>query len=162
MAPQVTKKRVVAALKADDYSAAQQLGVDAIPDLRRIAKEDDLLMAAQAAYLAGLIDVKESLGVIEIAARSRKTGVRVAAAAAAANLTQADPAPILMRLLRSRNPTVRRWALRSTASPPSEVLRPELAKIRAGDSLDELRAMAERILEGRTELRQSHRNRKNR
>jgi len=144
----ITKKAVVEALNADNYAAAQELGVAALPHLRKIVEEDDMLMAAKAAYLAGLLDAKGSFEVIETASKSRKPAVRAAAAAAAGKLTATNPAPLLKRLLRSKAPAVRRWALRSTRTPDAETLRPQLVSIKDHDEAMDLRKSARNILKG--------------
>jgi HEAT repeat protein len=143
---QITKKAVVAALNADNYAEAKELGDAALPHLQKIVEEGNALLAAKATYLAGLLDVEGSFRVIETASKSRKPALRAAAAAAAGKLTAKTPVPVLKRLLRSRTAAVRRWALRSTGMQHRDALRPELISIKNRDESSGLRKAATHIL----------------
>ncbi len=118
MQPQkVSKQEVLKALQADDI-AAKQLGSAAIPHLLSIVQGKDQLLASKAAFLAGVLDLPESEGVVRLASKSRAKSVRVAAAAAAGRLSCHGATEILEQLSQSSVKPVRDWAARSSHRRP--------------------------------------------
>ena len=113
----VTLQQVRAYLDADEpaYQEAARLGVDALPHLETLVESPDTLLAAKAAYLAGLIDGARSLPVLTRAARSADRLVRSAAAATAAHLPPETAASVLVSS--SATPTPRCAGSRSIPFP---------------------------------------------
>jgi hypothetical protein len=109
-----------------NYSrAASTLGPEVLPELERLARGPDPLLASKATYLASMIDSPDARLVVEAAAVHEDAEVRVAAAAAVANLAiTSDPASladdagggVLDRLLNDADPGVRKFALKSASS----------------------------------------------
>lgn len=147
---EVTRKAVEALLRAEDYAGARAIGPRSLPYLRSIVEGDDWHLAAKAVHVAGLLNLDESLPIIELAARSRQTVLRVAAAAAAASLAPHRGEQVLKRLLKSRDVGIRKWAIRSAGAAGTESLRATLDGIRRGDPSDGLRSLASRTLTKRT------------
>lgn len=102
--------------------AAAELGPEAIPELERLAREADPLLASKATHLASRIGSPQARRVVEAAASRPEPEVRVAAAAAVRNLvSSADVASgaesagggLLDRLLNDADAGVRKFAGRS-------------------------------------------------
>ena len=146
----VTAERVRTALLAEepDYAKiAKELGTGALRHLSAIVGSGDALLAAKAAYLAGVIGGPSSGDVVAKAARSAQAPVRIAAAAAARKLAGAGPAKavagrrgaladgdsILLQLVDDADPGVRKVALRSVPSTMSDALRERVMALRADD-----------------------------
>lgn len=137
----VTKKQVVDVLQAEDYKKGKKLGAGAIKHLKSIVRGKDWQLATKATYLAGLINKEGSAEVVDLAARSRKPALRVAAAAAAEHLSPTRAEPVLDRLLRSRIVGIRKCALNSVQAM-SPKLEKRLKVIRKEDEERSLRTMA--------------------
>ena len=153
----VTKKEVVNALNKEDYPKAAKLGRAAVKHLKTIVEGNDVRLATKATYLAGLINAPASASIIETAAKSRKPVLRVAAASAAANLTQERAEPVLKRLLKSRDVGVRKCAIRSVESVPTNKLCDKLEELSKKDSETDLRKVARVTLQNmRKEKRKRH------
>ena len=122
----VTMDQVKAALYPEepDYpKAARQLGAEALPHLDEIVGGSDTLLAAKAAYLAGLIGGDASAPVVAKAARSGQVTVRIAAAAAAAHLPAEHSDAVLLQLVDDADRGVQKVALRSVPAKMSAALR---------------------------------------
>ncbi|GAA3051687.1 hypothetical protein [Actinokineospora globicatena] len=73
-----------------DYSAAAELGDDALPHLAELATRSDTVLACKALYLASLIGGPRSTEIIADAAEHDDPIIRIAASAALRNLRQAE------------------------------------------------------------------------
>lgn len=105
-----------------DYAAAARLGTDSLPHLRALVAGEDPLLAAKAAYTAGLLEGDSGQDVIAAAARSDDAALRVAAAGAAVNLPPESAAAVLNDLVADPDPGVRKVALTSVPDePPAEL-----------------------------------------
>jgi hypothetical protein len=93
--------------------AAEWGGPDGVKHLRTLVSSNDWGLAAKAAYLAALIGDKES---VEIASNAQNQYVRVAAAAAAPDLSFTESMAILRQLSTDPNPRVNAVANRVAAS----------------------------------------------
>jgi HEAT repeats len=121
----VTMKDVRAALDPEEPKydeAAKKLGADAIPHLRKLVQSEDTMIASKATYLASLIKDAKSADVVQAAAASDDPAVRVAAAAATANLGSSGASPILETLVGDSDPGVRKVARTAVPSKPSAAL----------------------------------------
>jgi HEAT repeat protein len=129
----VTMKDVRAALDPEepDYQEAAKLGAAALPHLAALVSSDDTMLASKATFLAGLIKHAKSAEIVEKAARSSHPAVRVAAAAAAANLPASGANAVLMELIGDSDPGVRKLARTAVPSKPSPKLAEKLAAIEA-------------------------------
>ena len=119
-------EQVKAALHPEepDYpKAAKQLGAAALPHLEKIIGGSETLLAAKAAYLAGLIGGEESAPAVAKAARSSQPTVRIAAAAAAAHLPAEHSNSVLLQLVDDADRGVQKVALRSAPETMSDALR---------------------------------------
>lgn len=143
----VTAEQVRAALLVEepDYpKVAKKLGAGALRHLSAIVGSGDSLLAAKAAYLAGVIGGPTSGDVVAKAARHGEAPVRIAAAAAAGQLAGAESAraaagrpgvaadrdSILLQLVDDADPGVRKVALRSVPSSMSDALRERVTALR--------------------------------
>jgi hypothetical protein len=104
------------------------------------------VLAAKAAYLAGLIDDPRALPVLARAARHADMVVRSAAAAVAAQLSAEAAAPVLVTLLADPDAEVRRIALDSIPSAAAPALRGALEKVAGNDPYVALRERSSEIL----------------
>src|SRR6187401_1541953 len=111
----VTMAQVRAALDPDEtnYERAKGLGPEALPHLETLIKTGPPMLASKAAYLAGLIAAPGSARVVAQAAASDEPTVRVAAAAAAKHLDDADIDEVITPLLTDSDAGVRRMAKKS-------------------------------------------------
>ena len=142
----VTKKQVVAALHKEDYAEAKRLGKGALRHLKMIVQGDDLALATKATYLAGMISAEGSAAIIDLAARSRKRILRVAAAGAAGYLAPEEAEPLLSRLLNSADAGVRKCAIRSVETASTDKLRARLDRLGKDDKEVTIRKVARATL----------------
>lgn len=91
-----------------DYAAAAQLGEDALPHLEELVRGNDPMLASKATYAASLIS--GGADAVATAADSEDPIVRVAAAAAARNLTPERAEPLLRRLSDDEDAGIRKVA----------------------------------------------------
>jgi hypothetical protein len=122
----VDMEQVRAALLPEepDYpEAARKLGAEALPHLEKIVTEDNVGLAAKAAYLAGLIGTDKSLGTLQKAARNADPVVRVAAAAAARHLPNEYADALVLQLVDDADTGVHKVALRSAPTTMSDALK---------------------------------------
>ena len=82
----------------------------------------DTMLASKATYLASLIKDAKSADVVQAAAASDDPAVRVAAAAATANLGPRGASPILERWSATPIPACARWRGRRVPAKPSAAL----------------------------------------
>jgi hypothetical protein len=127
-----------------DYSAAAQLGADALPYLAQLIQGTDTMLASKAAYLASLIPGDRSIAVLEQAAKSPHAAVRVAAAAGVRNLEQA-PVSLVDALLKDGDIGVRKVTLRSIEARPMKGLKGRIEEIARKDSEVFIRNLANEI-----------------
>ena len=111
----VTMEQVRAVLDPEepDYAQAAQLGSEALPQLMSLIRGTDLGLAMKAASLAGMIQGRESVNVLEQAAKHADPRIRIAAAAASRNLNDADASHILFSLVSDADLGVQKVALQS-------------------------------------------------
>ncbi len=136
----VTMEQVRAALDPEepDYKEAAQLGTDALPHLEVLVESGDTMLAAKATYLASLIKGARAAEVVRQASQSADPVVRVAAAAASANLTAAAATSVLVNLVGDADFGVRKVARQQAQDRPSEKLSSALESLDAGlESLDQ-------------------------
>jgi hypothetical protein len=117
-------KDVRAALDPEepDYAEAASLGPDAIPHLETLVGGRDPMLASKAAYLASLIKDSRAAEIVAKAAHSGDAAVRVAAAAAASNLSATGASAVLVDLVGDEDPGVRKVARSALPGKPSAKL----------------------------------------
>jgi hypothetical protein len=127
----VTMQQVRAELDPDepDYARAAGLGADALPQLETLIEGADAQLAAKAASLAGMISAADSSAVLEKAARHGDPRVRVAAAAASRNLSDAEASRLLSHLVGDSDIGVQKLALRSVPPAMTAELQDELERV---------------------------------
>jgi hypothetical protein len=142
----VTMKQVRAHLDPEepDYSAAAQLGPDAIPHVVRLVQGTDPMLASKAAFLASLIQSNRSIAILEQAANSSRAEVRIAAAAGVRNLKRA-PVSLVDTLLKDPDVGVRKVTLRSIEAQPMKGLKAKIEEIAQKDSDGFIRNLASQI-----------------
>ena len=106
-----------------DYDEAAKMGSEALPHLEALVKGDDIELAAKAASLAGIIAAEGRMAVLNIAAKSHDPVVRVAAAGAARDLSDADASQVLETLVGDADEGVQKTALKSVPANPSALLK---------------------------------------
>ena len=168
----VTMKDVRAVLDPEEphYSAAAQLGPDALPHLRKLAKAKNTLLASKATYLASLINHEGAVDVLQIAADRSEPEVRVQAAAAAKNMInaparatadlvasqrvnlQAPVRNILSSLLNDEDIGVRKVALRSVTDAGMQDLSDQVESLARNDPHEAIRSLATRFLQPTTDV----------
>ena len=114
---QITMRNIRVWLDAEevDYTAASQLGPDAVPFLMELVQGVDPGLASKATYLASLIRTEESVAVIEAAATSNEPVVRVAAASSIGNLPEIQAERVLNLLSDDSDTGVCKVLLQSSA-----------------------------------------------
>jgi HEAT repeat protein len=105
------------------------------------------MLASKAAYAAGVIGGDAGVDVLEEAADSPVTPVRVATAAAVAELSPQLGASLLIRLMADADRGVRRQAIRSAVGRPDAALRVRIEAISTSDPDARLRAEAAQVLQ---------------
>jgi HEAT repeat protein len=147
---QVTMEDVIRYLSPDEpdlRGAAAALGPNGLPYLETLVKGDDMMLAANAAYVAGLIQDPRAIGILQLAASSANKPVRVAVAATAVHLPPSEMDLILSELLTDKDPEIRRLAIEAV---PSQVLpgtRKALERLVQIDSYPFLRDLSVEILQ---------------
>lgn len=134
----VTMKDVRAALDPEEpnYPQATKLGAAALPHLEALVDSADAMLAAKATYLASLIKDARAAAVVAKAARSDLPTVRVAAAAAAANLPAAAASEVLVDLVGDADAGVRRVAKASKPDKPSARLAERLDELDGAEAVE--------------------------
>lgn len=134
----VTMNDVRAALDPEEpnYERAAKLGAEALPHLQALVNSGDTMLASKATYLASLIKDGKSTDIVATAAQSDDPAVRVAAAAAASNLTASGASPILEELVGDPDPGVRKVARTSVPAKPTAALTKKLEDIGDEDEAD--------------------------
>ena len=144
----VTMHQVRAFLDSEepDYVRAAQLGVDALPHLQSLIEGSDIILASKAVSLAGMIESDQSSAVLEVAAQSLFSDVRVAAAASARYLPQRSSGRILTILSNDDDAGVRLIALKSIALLDAQEFLPRLELLSNTDPNETVREFARKIL----------------
>lgn len=140
-----------------DYKRASRLGPEALVYLENILGEGDPMLAPKATYLASLIRGTRSVAVVSQAARSERPSLRVAAAAAARNLSEPSASGILVSLLNDKDVGVRKTALNSVSVKPTSELRKKIQSLGNSDQDRAIRVLSNQVIE---RLQQKHRKRK--
>jgi HEAT repeat protein len=126
-----------------DYPAlAAELGPDSLPNLDALVAEDEPRIASKAAYLAALIAGPTSDRVVALAARSRHDVVRVAAAAAIAELPADQATGIAEGLLSDPDIGVRARAAKSAVALDDPALLERVRTMADEDSEPTVRELA--------------------
>jgi HEAT repeat protein len=126
-----------------DYPAlAAELGPDSLPNLDALVAEDEPRIASKAAYLAALIAGPTSDRVVALAARSRHDVVRVAAAAAIAELPADQATGIAEDLLSDPDIGVRARAAKSAVALADPALLERVRTMADEDSEPTVRELA--------------------
>ena len=126
-----------------DYPGlAAELGPDALPALDALVNEDEPRIASKAAYLAALISGPTSAEVVGLASRSRHEVVRVAAAAALAELPAEQASGVAQDLLADPDVGVRARAAKSAVALGDPALLEQVRTMADEDSVPALRDLA--------------------
>jgi HEAT repeat protein len=125
-----------------DYVKAAELGPDAIPFVKEIVDGPDKMLASKAAYLASLIKSDRSITVLETAASSPETIVRIAAASGLRNLSEDDVNRVSDMLIEDKDVGVRKVTLKSISKFKSPMLIAKVQKLAERDPEPFLRDLA--------------------
>lgn len=137
----IAKEQVVRALMPDepDYSKAATLGPEALPFLDDLVAHGEPGLAAKAVSLAGRIQDKRAVQVLEKAMKRPEPHIRVAAAAAALVLKVPDAETILFHLLDDGDVGVRRVAVEAIPAKASSRLNTKLETLLSSEPHEGLR-----------------------
>lgn len=143
----VTIEEVRAALEPEepDYEQAAQLGPEALPHLDELVGQTDALMASKAAYLTSLIEDPHSTDILRRAAASDRAEVRAAAAGGASNLSAEAASDVLEPLLKDRDVSVRKTALKSVPEEAPPRIRDRVESLSDADSNPAIRDLSSRV-----------------
>jgi HEAT repeat protein len=145
----VTQDELTAALEPDevDYDRIIRfIGRDAFPFLPALIDGDRPDIAAKATSLAGLLTGQERLPALERAAHSSHAVVRIAAAAAAQNISGPEAERLVPLLLDDAEPAVRKLAIQASELVPGvPQVQAALNRVAADDPVVELRDLAARL-----------------
>lgn len=127
-----------------DYpGGAAKFGAAVFPLLTELINGDDENLAVKAAYLAGYIKDSAAIDVIDRAASSKFSAVRVAAAYGAQQLKAADASAILEKVLADNDPGVLKVAMRSVSSMNlAKNFKTQLGKIAKAHTDDNIKNLA--------------------
>jgi hypothetical protein len=144
----VTIDQVINQLDREEpnYDQASHLGAEAIPHLVTLIQGENLGLAAKAVSLAGIINVEQSVTALNLAAQHPDPVIRVAAAAAAQNLTHL-PTSLSVKLLSDSDAGVRKWSLKSIEVRQPAGIRERVKEIMMHDPDIGLRDRARKIIE---------------
>jgi hypothetical protein len=133
----VTMEDVRAALDPEEpnYQEAAKLGPDTLPHLEVLVRATEVMLASKAAYLASLVEGEKSAEIVTIAAQSDDPTVRIAAAAAAGNLTASEASTVLVDLVDDADVGVRKVARASVPDTPGGDLAQKLEQLGDGPEL---------------------------
>ena len=106
------RERIAQIIDEQRYSEAAKLDNRAVAVLKEFITSKDALLAAKAVHAASHLKPSLAVELIQEAAHSRQRIVRVAAAIVAPRLQEAG-APILEYLLKSKDASISKWAMRS-------------------------------------------------
>jgi HEAT repeat protein len=139
----VTMQQVLAQIDKDepDYERAAKLGKGALPHLRKIIEADDPMLASKATYAASLIGGADAIELLGQAANRKEPEVRVAAAHALGNTSDAPP-QLLEKLLGDKDAGVRKLALRTVGQHRVKGLESKVATIAKRDPEEFIRTAA--------------------
>src|SRR5262245_49120973 len=139
----VTMNQVRAALTPEepDYNQAATLGPEALPYLRTLVQEAEPMLASKATYLASLIEHPDAVAVVRDAAQSNKSVEKVAAAAAAANLSSEEASDIIASLITDPDIGVRKTAIKAVPPDATDRVQAALTRVSDSDSHPELRSL---------------------
>lgn len=130
-----------------DYAAAAKLGDAAMPLLKDIIKGSDERLASKATSLIGMINSSQKGDALVEAAQHPSVVVRVAAAAAAANLQPDQATKVLNKLVDDADIGVSKYALRSIrAKNLAGSFRDKLQHLSANGASDAIRSMAKEVM----------------
>jgi HEAT repeat protein len=128
-----------------DYRAlARSLGIEAAPHLRALVAGGNQFVAAKAAYLASLLPGQAET--VTLAARSAHPVVRLAAADAAANLTEQERVEPLQNLLDDADAGVRKTAVLTASRLRAGALRRKVQHLERTDPEAAVRTTAQKAL----------------
>lgn len=139
----VSMKQVRGILDAEepDYRGLAALGPEALPHLKKLVTGGDGMLASKATYGASLIQDDRAVDVLLEAAESDNVVVRVAAAAAARNVSSAASGDLLENFINDDDPGVRRRAIKSVGKNATDALAQKIAEMAATDEDPSIREM---------------------
>jgi hypothetical protein len=134
-------------LDEPNYHLAAKLGADALPHLAVLSEGSDIKLASNAVILAGFINTEGSMEIIEKAAHSSNSILRVSAAVALRHLKEI-PVQITVDLLSDDDVGVRKWALRAVEGRVTTgILRSKIEEIANKEPYVRLRERAQRTIQ---------------
>ena len=142
----VTMADVVRLLSPDEpdlHRAAAALGPDALAHLEALLDGDDLMMAAKATYVAGLIPDPRGVQVVRRAATKSQRMVRMAAATIAQRMPADRAGDIIITLLRDEDPETRKMAVEAVQPASASAVHAALAQVAKDDPHPYLRKLSE-------------------
>src|SRR5262245_46638628 len=110
MAVSMSEVRALLDPEEPKYQEVAALGSAALPHLRKLAGNPDPMIASKATYAASLLEGSTGADVVRTAAQHTDSIVRVAAAAAAANLPTEAASEVLGDLVADQDAGVRKVA----------------------------------------------------
>ena len=151
MAQNTIADQLIAYLQQEEtnYAEAAKLGDAAMPLLKEIIKGSDERMASKATSLAGMINSDQKTDALTEAAKHPSVVVRVAAAAAAAELNSDQAEKVLQHLIDDTDIGVSKYTLKSIkAKNLSRNFQDKLQKISDNSPNESIKSMAKEALKG--------------
>lgn len=153
----VTMKDVRFWLDAEEvnYNKAKELGPEAIPFLMELVQGEDLALASKATYLASLIHSEGAIAVVETAAASPESVVRVAAASSLRNLPEVQAERVMEQLVHDPDAGIRKVMLNSARQFRSLEVEAKVQQMAENDPESFVREVAAsnvRVMQGRREV----------
>ncbi len=131
--------------EADLHKAAAVLGPEALPHLAALVDGDDLMLAAKATYVAGLIPDPRGARIVQHAATKKERMVRLAAATVAQRMPAKRAGEIVITLLRDEDPEARQMAIEAVRPDSPGEVHAALHALAKNESQPYLRNLSEEV-----------------
>jgi HEAT repeat protein len=139
---------VLAYLEPDEpnYAQAAKLGPDALPYLKEIIDNQDVMLASKAAYLVSLIKSDESISILEYAELNKNPTIRVPVASGILNISEKDANILLDKFIEDKDVGVRKVTLKSVAKFKSNSIVSKVQKLLENDPEPSIRKLASYVI----------------
>ena len=146
MAIPIGRLRQMLSVDEPNYAALARFGPSILPLLDQVLADPSEYVAANAASLAGMIDDRRSVDVLQRAARHASAHVRLAAAGGLRRVPRPEAAATIASLLNDRDKGVRKFAIKAAVASRNPSLIAKVATLGRGDPVPALRTLAARVV----------------
>src|SRR5262245_1442892 len=148
MAIPIGRLRQMLSVDEPNYAALARFGPSILPLLEEVLADRSEYVAANAASLAGMIDDRRSVDVLQRASRHPSAQVRLAAAGGLRRVPRPEATAAIASLLNDRDKGVRKFAIKAAVASRNPSLIARVETIGRGDPVPALRTLAARAIGG--------------